>query len=165
MAPFNSALLNTTPTPEPEMCPTSPAKITASSMEHKETGIEKAHHVWAALLHLYIELDNSVQTSSQLGITLELDDEGMKQLTEGKHIYRAFMKEIENMNVSPAKDTGEMLIMAPSCMQCNSSVVICGGVPGKCCPPCAKTKLMCLFSHSHNAPVTGRGDKEGHSMS
>ncbi|KAG2063435.1 hypothetical protein BDR04DRAFT_1123263 [Suillus decipiens] len=231
MAPFNSALLNTTPTPEPEMRPTAPAKATAPSMEHEGTEIEKARRVWAALRErldtqikiipeddpalfedreswtrgwndLHVELSNSAQTSSQLGITLELDDEGMKQLTEGKRVYRAFMKEIKGMKgkaieepgpstpvrtrralqkqkmiaevvLPPAKDTGEMLVMrrdarmsvqkAPCCTRCNDSGVVCGGAPGKRCPPCAKAKQTCSFSRSRKVTRKAAARPKGES--
>jgi hypothetical protein len=49
MAPFNPSMLATTPTPEPEECPSSPAKAAPLPMEVEETPEAKAHCVWATL--------------------------------------------------------------------------------------------------------------------
>jgi hypothetical protein len=49
MAPFNPSMLATTPTPEPEERPSSPAKAATLPMEVEETPEAKARHIWAAL--------------------------------------------------------------------------------------------------------------------
>jgi hypothetical protein len=49
MAPFNPSMLATTPTPEPEERPSSPAKAATPPMEVEETPEAKARRVWAAL--------------------------------------------------------------------------------------------------------------------
>jgi hypothetical protein len=49
MTPFNPSMLATTPTPEPEEHPSSPAKAATPPMEVEETPEAKARRVWAAL--------------------------------------------------------------------------------------------------------------------
>jgi hypothetical protein len=49
MAPFNPSMLATTPTPEPEEHPSSPAKAVTLPMEVEETPEAKVCHVWATL--------------------------------------------------------------------------------------------------------------------
>ncbi|KAG2063098.1 hypothetical protein BDR04DRAFT_1164250 [Suillus decipiens] len=228
MAPFNSALLDTTPTPEPEMRPTSPEKVTEPPMELEKTKVDKAHRVWAALRErldtqikiipesdaalfedretwtrgwndLHTELNKAAQTSYQLGISHDLDDEGIQQLAEGKRVYKVFMKEIQDMKgkaierpalptplrtrhsqqkqkmiaevvLPPVQDAGETRVMrrdarmsaqkAPRCTRCNNSGVVCGGAPGKRCPPCAKAKRLCSFSRNFARKAVARGKAE-----
>ncbi|KAG2029478.1 hypothetical protein BDR03DRAFT_1018329 [Suillus americanus] len=130
-----------------------------------------------------------VDRSANEGITLELDDEGLAQLAEGKRAYRAFSREICGMKskviteaapstpprarrsqakmvpeaAAPAKkDTEEKLVMhpgahmsvakAPCCTRCSEGSLMCGGQPGKRCPPCNKGKKSCLFSRIRKAP-------------
>ncbi|KAG2029236.1 hypothetical protein BDR03DRAFT_987889 [Suillus americanus] len=126
MAPFNLALLTMTPSPEPEECPSLLVKATTPPKEVEESFEARALHVWAGLrkrldtliklmpdddpalfvnreswMRNWNELHESLSElgvkSANEGITLELDDEGLAQLAEGKHAYCACSREICSM--------------------------------------------------------------------
>ncbi|KAG1871702.1 hypothetical protein F4604DRAFT_1926089 [Suillus subluteus] len=124
MAPFNSSLLALSPTPEPVMCPTSPAKEAGSPVQEvPETEQQKLLRSWVALLQaldtqvkiipgdgpelfedretwtrgwsqLSVQLAESATIVERLKMELEFDDVGRTILEEGKRAYRIFSKEI-----------------------------------------------------------------------
>ncbi|KAG2032088.1 hypothetical protein BDR03DRAFT_985989 [Suillus americanus] len=212
MAPFNLALLTMTPSPEPEECPSLLVKAPTLPKEVEESFEARALRVWAGLRErldtlikvmpdddpaLFVDRESwtrdwneLLESLSEVGvksandsITLELDDEGLAQLAEGKCAYCAFSREIRGMKskaiaepvpstpprarrsqakmvpevTAPAKkDAEEKLVMcpcarmlvpkAPCCTRCSEGKLMCGGQPGKRCPPCNKGKKLCLFS-------------------
>ncbi|KAG2034367.1 hypothetical protein BDR03DRAFT_984365 [Suillus americanus] len=115
--------------------------------------------------------------SANEGVTLELDDEGLGQLAEGNmknkviaepapstppRARRSQQKVVPEVMAPAKKDTEEKLVMrpgarmsvakAPSCTWCSEGALMCGGQPGKCCPPCNKGKKSCLFLQIRKAP-------------
>ncbi|KAG1892820.1 hypothetical protein F4604DRAFT_1672748 [Suillus subluteus] len=127
MAPFNSSLLALSPTPEPVMRPTSPAKEAGSPVQEvPETEQQKLLHSWVALLQaldtqvkiipgdgpelfedretwmrgwsqLSVQLTESATIAERLKMELEFDDVGRTILEEGKCAYRIFSKEIREI--------------------------------------------------------------------
>ncbi|KAG2029402.1 hypothetical protein BDR03DRAFT_1018443 [Suillus americanus] len=200
MAPFNLALLTMTPSPEPEECPSLALHVWAGLRERLDTLIKVMPDDDLALFmdreswtrdwnELHESLSEVGVQSANEDITLELDDEGLAQLDEGKRTYCAFSREICGMKskaiaepapstppharrsqanmvpevTAPAKkDAEKKLVMrpgarmsvpkAPCCTWCSEGKLMCGGQPGKHCPPCNKGKKSCSFLQIRKAP-------------
>ncbi|KAG1857785.1 hypothetical protein F4604DRAFT_1685084 [Suillus subluteus] len=127
MAPFSSSLLALSPTPEPVMRPTSPAKGAGSPVQEvPETEQQKLLRSWVALLQaldtqvkiipgdgpklfedretwmrgwsqLSVQLTESATIAEHLKMELEFDNVGRTILEEGKCTYRIFSKEIREI--------------------------------------------------------------------
>ncbi|KAG1845335.1 hypothetical protein F4604DRAFT_1688747 [Suillus subluteus] len=134
MAPFNSSLLALSPTPEPVMRPTSPAKEAGSPVQEvPETEQQKLLRSWVALLQaldtqvkiipgdgpelfedretwthrwsqLSVQLAESATIAERLKMELEFDDVGRTILEEGKRAYRIFSKEIREIKERAVAD-------------------------------------------------------------
>ncbi|KAG1863243.1 hypothetical protein DFJ58DRAFT_725144 [Suillus subalutaceus] len=130
MAPFNSALLTFSPTPEPDVHPVFPAEETDTPVQEvPETEEKKVFHSWATLLQA---LDTQVKIipgdnpelfedretwmhswTAHLKIELEFNNAGEKTLEEGKRTYKAFLKDIckikERAVVVPIPQTPDIM--------------------------------------------------------
>ncbi|KAG2035439.1 hypothetical protein BDR03DRAFT_1012613 [Suillus americanus] len=196
-----------TPSPEPEERPSLLVKAPTLPKEVEESFEARALRIWAGLRErldtlikvmpdddpaLFVDRESWTRDWNELlellsevgmksaneGVTLELDDEGLAQLAEGKRAYRTFSCEIRDMKskviaepapstpprarlsqaklvpevTAPAKkDTEEKLVMHPGARM---------SVPkAPCCTRCSEGKLMCGGQPGKRCSPCNKGKK------